>query len=210
MAVIMKKVVDNDCILGIWEVAENFDTLISKIKLKGNDKETLNNFMNNNRKLEWLSVRTLLKELSNSDIGIVYNSFKKPYLSDNSSNISISHSHKFTSILMSKKRRVGIDLEFMSHRITNIAHKFINDKEYITSDKEKEKYHLYIHWCSKEALYKICDKQELNFKTNIFLEPFEPQDSGEINGTVKRTKSFDIFLLKYFKLDNYIVAWCVK
>jgi len=210
MPLIQKKVDPNIYSLGLWQVEEHFDTLFSMVKLGNDDCSVLNGFQNPARKIEWLSVRVLLRELLNNDTGIHYNGNRKPYLCDKSQNISISHSHKLTSVLLSKKHRVGIDLEHMTHRIAKIAHKFINEKEYITPDMELEYYHLYIHWCAKEALYKICDKVGLNFKTSILIDPFEPEEKGEISGNVNRDGHIEYFNLNYFKFDNYIVVWCIK
>ncbi|NJK86471.1 MAG: 4'-phosphopantetheinyl transferase superfamily protein [Bacteroidales bacterium] len=120
--------------------------------------------------MEWLSVRVLLHELTGKELTIIYNGDRKPFIKGNSYHISISHSKNFSSVLLSRNRKVGIDLEYMSHRIERIAYKFINEKEYI--EDEFRKYHMYIHWCAKEALYKICDKQDINFKENLVIEPF--------------------------------------
>ena len=67
--------------------------------------------------------------------------------------------------------------------LASIAHKFINENDVITADEEQRKYHLYIHWCAKEALYKICDKQDINFRDNLTIEPFEPMERGVLTGT---------------------------
>ncbi len=170
----------------------------------------LNGFNNENRKLEWLSVRQLLAELTNPEVDIIYNNERKPFLSDNSFNISISHSKNFTSIILSKKKKVGVDLEYMSHRISSISHKFINENENITTNPDLLRYHLYIHWCAKEALYKICDKQEINFKENLIIESFEPTVYGIVKGYVKTNNLNESFDLNFFRLNNYIIAWCCK
>lgn len=210
MGLLINKYVDSDVLLGLWDITENYDNLLSGLNLDSSDISILERFKNENRKLEWLSVRKLLSEMVNSNVKIVYNSERKPFISDNSFNISISHSHNFTSILLSKNKRVGIDLEFMSHRISKIAHKFINDDESITSHPDLVKYHLYIHWCAKEALYKICDKQDINFKDNITIAPFKPVVQGKVKGKVHTGKINDEFDLNFFRLNNYIIAWCSK
>jgi 4'-phosphopantetheinyl transferase EntD len=112
--------------------------------------------------------------------------------------------------MLSREMKVGIDLEYMSHRISNISHKFINDNDFITDDMEQKKYHLYIHWCAKEALYKICDKQDINFKENLTIEPFEPLERGVLRGRVHNRKRNDLFNMNYFSLGNYVVVWCCK
>jgi len=211
MGIILKKNVAKDSVLGIWEITEDYDELLNKAFLNEEEENTVKSFGNYQRKLEWLSVRVLLNELLNrTDCRIVYNVDKKPFLSDNSYFISISHSRQLTSILLSKTYKVGIDLEYLSHKIQNISHKFINENEWITHDNDKKQLHLYIHWCAKEALYKICDKQDINFKQNLTIIPFHVADKGKIIGVVYNKYRHEEFKLHYFTIDGYVIVWCIK
>ncbi len=210
MAIIMHEHFDCGCQLGVWKITESLDTLQSSIHLTPKERETLERFTHEPRKLEWLSVRVLLHAMTGDEHTIMYNGNRKPYLKNNVYFISISHSRDLTAILLSKSRRVGLDLEYMSHRIANISHKFINDDDVITADEEQRKYHLYIHWCAKEALYKICDKQDINFRENLTIEPFEPMEKGALLGRVHNSLRNEPFTMNYFSLGNYVVVWCCK
>lgn len=210
MAIVVNQFLESDCLVGLWEIEEDFDFLFSKITLDDEEKNTLFGFKNTARQIEWLSVRALLNELTQKDSKIIYNEERKPFLSDKSHNISISHSNKLTSVILSKNKRVGIDLEYMSHRITNIAYKFINPNEYITSNKAFEELHMYIHWCAKEALYKICDKKDINFKDNLTIKPFEIEHEGFITGVHHNEAVNEEFQLKYMLRDNYVIVFCCK
>jgi 4'-phosphopantetheinyl transferase EntD len=210
MGLIINREVDEDCLLGIWKIEESYDELLSQLNLSADDIDTVNNFRNYQRKLEWLSVRVLLYQLLNEPCKIIYNESRKPFLANYSYNISISHSRELTSVLLSKKHRVGIDLEFMSHQIHKVEHKFINEKEWITNDMEQRRFHLYIHWCAKEALYKICDKQDINFKQNLTVLPFPVNQEGRIIGYVDNSFRHEEFLLNYFTYDSYVIVWCKK
>ncbi len=208
---LIKKEIDNSAYqFGIWQIDEEYDDLLSILSLDEDDMKKLGSFQNPARKMEWLSVRTCLKSLINCNTGIYYNERRKPFLKDNSYLISISHSHNWSSVLLSAKHKVGIDLEYMSHRIGKISHRFMNKDEYISPHPDLQFYHLYIHWCAKEALYKICDKDGLNFKTDLLIEPFEPKENGILAGSVYRDNQREDYKLKYFKFDNYIVVWCIK
>ena len=207
MGLIIKEHIDKDCLLGIWEITEDYQSLLSRVSLAPGDMNILNSFNNPLRKVEWLSVRVLLKEITGKNLSIVYNGSRKPFIKDSTFNISISHSRNLTSILLSKKRKVGIDLEYMSHRISKIAPRFINDDEVISSEENENKYHLYIHWCAKEALYKICDKQDINFKKNLTIEPFKPGLKGLLYGRVNNKYINERFRLSYFTINNYIIVW---
>ncbi len=210
MGILKNEQVADDCLLGMWEIKEDFNTLFSRVKLDKDEIATLDSFKNFSRKVEWLSVRVLLNEMAGKFCKIVYNEEHKPFLSDNSYNISISHSYRLTSVLLSQKKRVGIDLEYMSHRIKNIAHKFINEEEIVSRDPAIEGLHLYIHWCAKEALYKICDKNNINFKTNLTIRPFLPESKGLITGIHHDENIFDEYPMSYVVQDNYVIVYCCK
>jgi len=210
MGCISKHYLNEFTILGVWKIEEDLKTLVDSVVLDNDDKKKYKVFASTSRKLEFLSVRALLAELLGKDARIVYNKNNKPFLKDGSRFISISHSNKLTAILLSSNEKVGIDLEYMSSNIGPIAFKFINRKEKISKDPENRRYHLYLHWCAKEALYKICDKEGISIKKNITIDPFEVKESGEISGrvqTVKINESFDLFYTRY---DNYAIVWTKK
>ncbi|MBA7533795.1 hypothetical protein ES705_26039 [subsurface metagenome] len=210
MPLIFKEKFQGDCLFGIWEIKETYEDLLSEVHLFPGERERLLGFRSGARKIEFLSVRILLKALIGICGPIVYSDNNKPYLHQSEYRISISHSRTLTSIMLSKTKKVGIDLEYMSHKISKIQHKFINDDEYITPDPLKQKYHLYIHWCAKEALYKVCDKQDINFKKNLTIESFEPQDVGIIYGWVDNKFWHDKFELDYFTINKFVVVYCCK
>ena len=210
MPLIFKENFQEDCLLGIWEIQESYQELISGVQLYGDEKGRLNRFRSEARKMEFLSVRILLKALIGVCGPIVYSDKQKPFLQQSDYRISITHSRNLTAIMLSKTKKVGIDLEFMSHKISKVAHKFINTDEYITTSEDLKKYHLYIHWCAKEALFKLCDKQDINFLKNLTIEPFEPADYGVINGWVNNKFWHDKFELSYFSINNYIVVYSCK
>ena len=210
MGLLFKEHFDDDIEFGIWEITQDYDTLRSNLILDDQDISTVESFKNHQRKLEWLSVRILLKTMLGKDSKIVYGPERKPYLHDNSRNISISHSKDITAILLSKKKRVGLDLEFMTDKILRIADKFLRPDELENIEKDQKLYHLYLHWCAKEALYKICDKVDINFVTNLNIEPFKPKEKGLLFGTVKNSYMNERFTLNYFTLKNYSVVWCYK
>ncbi|MBN1107744.1 MAG: 4'-phosphopantetheinyl transferase superfamily protein [Bacteroidales bacterium] len=210
MGCITKHYLNENTVLGVWKIEEDINTLLRMAVLDPEDKKRFRGFASTSRKLEFLSVRALLAELLGKDARIVYNKNNKPFLKDGSRFISISHSHKLTSIITSITEKVGIDLEYMNQNIGAFAFKFINRKEKITRNKENRKYHLYIHWCAKESLYKICDKEGISIRRNITIEPFEVNESGLIRGSVKTKKINDSFDLWYSRYDNYAIVWTKK
>ena len=210
MGCISKHYLNEFTILGVWKIEEDLKTLLGMVELDPDDKKKYKEFTSTSRKLEFLSVRALLAELLGKEARIVYNKNNKPFLKDGSMFISISHSNKLTSILLSSNEKVGIDLEYMRTNINRIAFKFINRNEKVTRKQEDRRYHLYVHWCAKEALYKICDKEGISIKKNLTIETFEVRKSGQIKGKVTSDKINDIFDLFYTRYDNYAIVWTKK
>ncbi|MDX9725407.1 MAG: 4'-phosphopantetheinyl transferase superfamily protein [Bacteroidales bacterium] len=210
MGCISKHYLNEFTILGVWKIEEDLKTLLGMVELDTDDKKKYKDFTSTSRKLEFLSVRALLAELLGREARIVYNKNNKPFLKDGSMFISISHSNKLTAILLSSDEKVGIDLEYMRTNINRIAFKFINRNEKVTRKQEDRRYHLYVHWCAKEALYKICDKEGISIKKNLTIEPFEVKESGQIKGRVTSDKINDIFDLFYTRYDNYAIVWTKK
>ena len=210
MGCIIKYNLSDSSILGVWKIEEDLDSLMQKVTLDSDEKKKLKSFRSVRRKFEFLSVRALLSELTENKTGIVYNKNNKPFLKDGSMFISISHSHQLTAILLSVNEKVGIDLEYMSSNIAAVALKFINVKEKITKDPANRLYHLYLHWCAKEALYKICDKEITSIRKEISIAPFKVHDSGEITGAVNTNAMNESFNMQYIKYDNYAVVWTKK
>ena len=98
----------------------------------------------------------------------------------------------------------------MNVNIATFAFKFMNRKEKVTKDDDLRRYHLYIHWCAKEALYKICDKEGIGIRNNITIQPFDLKDSGELKGRVHTKKIRESFDLYYTRYDNYTIVWTKK
>lgn len=210
MGCITKHYLNEYSVLGVWKIEEDIKTLLSMVNLDASEKKKFKGFRSTSRKLEFLSVRALLAELLGNDSKIVYNKNNKPFLKDGSHFISISHSHKLTAVLLSTNEKVGIDLEYMSTNIATFAFKFMNKREKVTKDYDEKKYHLYLHWCAKEALYKICDKEGISVRNNITIEPFHLNNSGELQGKVHSEKIKESFDLFYTRYDNYAIVWTKK
>ena len=210
MGCITKHYLNRETMLGVWKIEEDLPALLEMVDMGPEDRKRYAVFRSTSRKMEFLSVRALLAEMLDRDARIVYNKNNKPFIKDGSHFISISHSNKLTAIILSTSERVGIDLEYMRLNINAFASRFLNKREKITRRWADRTYHLYIHWCAKETMYKICDKEGINIVNDITIEPFDVQESGEIRGYVRNERIDDQFTLYYSKYDNYTIVWTRK
>ena len=99
--------------------------------------------------------------------------FGKPHLQDGR-HISISHSHEFSTIILSDQN-CGIDLEMQREKIIAIAHKFAAHEFEFLKDLSENNYirHLTVVWGAKEAVFKIRNEEGISFKDHIYVTPFK-------------------------------------
>jgi 4'-phosphopantetheinyl transferase EntD len=210
MGIVINRQVNDQCKLGVWKITEDFHQLLSRLRLDNDDRATLLNFKNPKRKLEWLAVRVLLDQLTGKENKILYNGNRRPYLLDQDYNISISHSDQYTTVLLCKEKHVGIDIEKMQSKIEHIAFKFLSEKEMESLDARQKIYHLYLHWCAKEALFKVCNRKQVSFRQHLFIEPFTPLQEGTLTGRVETAELQFRLKMHYFSVENYPLVWCYK
>ena len=84
----------------VWKMEESLDALL--LLLPGARRafceQELNRFVSERRKMEWLSVRVLLYSMLQEDKEIGYSLEGKPYLTDHSFFISISHTKGYVAV----------------------------------------------------------------------------------------------------------------
>jgi len=196
--------------LGIWEIVETEDELLSE--LPASCHEEVIPFRSEARRKERLAVRVLLKRMLGKCHEIAYYSSGKPYLVDGYGYISISHTKGFATVIFSKDREVGIDIECYSERVCKIKSRFINLEEEKFIDTGQEAKHLMICWCAKETLYKLIGEEQgtLDFKEHLHLHLFNALPSGQIQAYESRTKESAPYLLRYETHPLFIIVWCVK
>ena len=206
---IRKEIVDKDCLMGIWEITETRTELLDMLSPENREKALpkLLNIKSKKRTLEWLSTRVILQLLTNDNKTIDHTPEGEPFLSDQSYQISISHSTNHVVVLLHKNKKVGVDIENYSNRILKIEKRFISEEEYI--DPDNYTLHLILHWCAKETLYKLMNSTEIIFKEHLHIHPFKVEKKGIIKATESFTDNQNNFDIHYEVNDDYILAWGV-
>jgi phosphopantetheinyl transferase len=163
----------------VWKITESLEELMEKVVLKEKSQLRLSKMKSEMHQRAFLSVRLLLKKACYSDCELHYDEFGKPYFLDGK-HISISHSHHFSTIIISNQI-VGIDIEMQREKIISIADKFVNTAElkhlnrFNVQDYIKQ---LTITWGAKEAIFKIQNEKGISFKDHIQLSSFEIKDQN--------------------------------
>lgn len=204
---IRKEIIEEGCLLGIWEITETREQLMSMLSLENQEKASihLSNIRSKKRQLEWLSIRVVLQILTNDNKTVKHTPQGQPFLSDNSYQISISHSKDYAVVLLHKYKKVGVDIENYSNRVLKIEKRFISNDEYI--DSKNRIVHLILHWCAKETLYKLMDSTRIIFKEHLHVHPFKIQEKGVMSARESLTSSNTMFNIHYEVNNNFVITW---
>lgn len=207
---IRKEKTTDDGLLGVWRIAETKDDLLKMMppSLRVRSMHDIASFRTGKRILEWLCTRCLLFQLLGEDKEIDYQNGGRPFLTDNSYHISISHTKGYVAILLHKTKVVGIDIETISERVNKVAHKFISPQEYI--DETQATAHKLLHWSAKESLFKLIEERDVDFKEHLVIQPFTPCVSGKMLARVAVKSPEEDFLVHYEVRENYVLTWVVS
>ncbi len=208
MSLFLKKAL-NEASIGVWEINEDVDELYAQVKLSEQEKRRFSLLKSPQRRQHWLSYRLILPHLVQKDeqTSIEYDENGKPFLQSGVRHISVSHSGKFSALIASPTKHVGIDIECMQPKIFRVAHRFLNRRELKQVFSKHALESLYLIWAAKEALYKLYGKRDLHFRENIRIFPFKFKGKGNISGEI-RTKNFHrTYTLFYQTIENYIMVY---
>jgi len=200
---------NGDLLWGVWQISESEDELLQGLRIDEDLNNALSTIKVRNRKLESIATRVLLQDLTRK-MGIDYKGIwkdqhGKPFLIDQNSHISISHSYPFAAAMVNLTNQTGIDLEHYNKKILRLETKFMNEQEIFDCNKNYEK--MILVWAAKEAMYKSYGRKNLSFKDNIELLPFEMLSRGILKSKVKRHDTVQFYDLEYLRFPNFVVCY---
>lgn len=198
----------NRAVVGISPISEDSESLLSQLSHKEWYLPFLEK-MAEHRKQEWLSARLLLKELIGEEKEIRYQPSGKPYLTDHSFHISISHTKGYVAVSINKEEETAIDIEKIASRIENVRTRFMSEKEEEALSKNNEQIHLLLHWSAKESMFKILNEANVAFKSQLHIQPFEPLicEWGNFSAYETCTEKQNIFTVNYYVHENYVLTY---
>lgn len=201
--------INTDTAIGLWKITESPEDLMARLQLKEHELKLLSSLSKEKRNLHWLATRVLLRKMLNTNqyIDCQADENGKPILINHPHHISLSHSYEYAAVMVSKTKKVGIDIEIIKEKIERVKNKFLNNQElsFINSDHQIEQ--LYVCWCAKEALYKLNGKKETSFKNHIHLEDFVYREKGSLSAKIEKENIAHQFTVNYEKLDNYMLGF---
>ena len=93
-------------------------------------------------------------------------------------------------------------IEKISDKALKVSSKFVSENNLNNLNKEKAT----LIWCCKEAIFKLHQKGNVDFKEDIKLTPFSLQNKGIVNAEFNS----EIFRLHYTKLNSHFLVYVCK
>lgn len=124
------------------------------------------------RRLEYYAVRAMLAAVIGPDVRMAYRPSRSPYLIDNPTHISISHTKGYAALLWHDTCPIGIDIEQRSERVLRVVSKFVNIREQAQIEAMPPAAALpcaQLIWGAKEAVYKVADAPSLNLQYDVTI-----------------------------------------
>lgn len=168
---------ENTYLIG-WEITESVSQMQERLHDRLQDWQVTPEKYKNSH---WLATRlALLHHFRNEEVDLIKDAFNKPHLHVDGHPVfvSITHSFEKAAVAISTDRPVAIDMEKPDKRILRVQHKFCTEAEtrFVESLDEPE-IALTIIWSAKETMYKWYGKKALDFKKNLHIAGFIPDDN---------------------------------
>lgn len=209
MPVTFHQNINSDTAIGLWKITESPAELEAQLQLKAHEINILKNLGKDKRNLQWLATRVLLRKMLNTNqyIDCQLDENGKPFLVNHPHHISLSHSYGYAAVMVSKTRKVGIDVEIIKSKIERVQNKFLADDELAFISAEHKIEHLYVCWCAKEALYKLNGKKETSFKDHIKLNNFAYADEGTLRAKIEKNNRLKSYVVNFKKFEDYMLGY---
>ncbi|HET9434675.1 MAG TPA: 4'-phosphopantetheinyl transferase superfamily protein [Chitinophagaceae bacterium] len=192
--------------LGIWKIEETEDFFKSNVPQH-------RAVTHPHKRLQHLAGRFLLQYLFPS---FPYELIKiadtrKPFLPDEQYHFSISHCGDYAAAIVSKDKRVGIDIEIPTEKISKIMYKFLSAKEHelfqlIQPDKDRIPFATLL-WSAKESIFKWYGNGGVDFRREIQLKKQHPENERFDSLFSKTSTALSIH---YREFDRLVLAWVVS
>jgi phosphopantetheinyl transferase len=195
--------------LGVWHITEQEDFFLRQVPVQ-------REISHPHKRLQHLAGRLLLKEL--------YPDFpyeliriadtRKPFLANEVYHFSISHCGDYAAVIVSKKDRVGVDIERFNPKVDNVKYKFLSAAEQeIIFNAQYSMLNIQLvtaAWSIKEAIYKWYGDGGLDFKEHIHIEKILINDeNGNAICRLSKEKVIELTVHFIFFNDNCL-SWIVS
>jgi len=186
-------------VLGLWHLNETPAELWSGLPRAAAYEALMPVTADATRQAQWLAGRVLthallaeLDTLPTAQVVVQNDATGRPWLTSNARGltVSLSHSGAWVAAVLARNGRAGVDVEMIRSKAERLASKFLSPAEWADAQAATQGHsaatsaHYTLLWSAKETLYKLAAQRGIIFKTQLLLDPFTPQESGEILATL--------------------------
>ena len=210
MALYLKKKLDNEATVAVWQITETEQELIQLSSTPSDEMEEISFIGSESLRKQRLAVRALLGELFEEKVYLSHHDNGKPYLENMVTNISITHTDKYVAVILHDEEDVGIDIESLDRDFSAVEKKALSEDEIDDLDDDSRNEQLAIYWCAKEAIFKRVSAYKVDFAEQIEVERFRPRGEGELEATFIHKDGYEEeFELEYMTFDRHVLVWVV-
>jgi len=209
MGLYLKKKLENEAEIGVWQITETEEELKQLSATPSDEMEEISFIRSESLRKQRLAVRALLNTMFDDRVYLSHHDNGKPYLENNPTNISITHTEKYVAVILHEEENVGIDIESLDRDFSAVEKKALSEDEIDDLEDDKRNEQLAIYWCAKEAIYKLLSRYNVDFAENIEIERFRPRGEGELEATFTAKNEEEEFDLEYTTFDRHVLVWVV-
>jgi phosphopantetheinyl transferase len=232
MPLIYQHQINENSHMGVWHIAEGEDFFLERVPLQ-------REITHWHKRLQHLAGRFLLTELVP---GFPYELIRiadtrKPFLENEAWHFSLSHCGDYAAAIVSRDKRVGVDVELVSEKVARVKGKFLTEAELqlieslcspnkaatslstvncqlsTTAGCELSTVNrqlLTACWSIKEALFKWKGSGEIDFKKHLRIERIELKDN-EGKAYCRFLKDDDIELtVSFLFFNDNCLSWVMS
>ena len=212
MALYLQKELDDDyhLRLGVWQITETESELRALTSIPSDELEEISYIKSESLRKQKLAVRALLDVMFEEKVYLSHHDNGKPYIENNSVNISITHTDKYVAVILNDIEEVGIDCESLDRDFSAVEKKALSEDELdeLEDDADERRIQLAIYWCAKEAVYKKMSQYKVDFAEQIEIEAVRPRKEGELDATFINKDGYEEELsLEYMIFDRHVLVW---
>ena len=209
MGLYLKKKLDNEAEIGVWQITETEEELKELSSTPTDEMEEISFIRSESLRKQRLAVRALLNTMFDDKVYLSHHDNGKPYLENNPVNISITHTQKYVAVILHEEGNVGIDIESLDRDFSAVEKNALSEDEIEDLEDDRRNEQLAIYWCAKEAIFKLLSRYNVDFAEQIEIERFRVHGEGELEATFSAKNEEEEFDLEYITFDRHVLVWVV-
>lgn len=197
--------------IGVWQITESEAELRNLTSVPSDELEEISYIKSESLRKQKLAVRALLDQMFGERVYLNHHDNGKPYIENDSINISITHTEKYVAIILSDNEEVGIDCESLDRDFSAVEKRALSEDEIDDLEDDSRNEQLAIYWCAKEAIFKKMSRHNVDFAEQIEIEDFRVRGEGELDATFTDEDGYEQELeLAYITFDRHVLVWVIS